>query len=86
MCYLYVAVDRAIRWIYVVTRPLQFAKDVRAFMQRVEEKALFTIRTVLMNKVRSFIDRFMVGGECLPGGYHLFDQECQCRRHGLNFD
>ena len=45
--YLYVAIDRATRWVYLEIRRSQSAKDARAFMKRVEEKAPFKIQTVL---------------------------------------
>ncbi|MEQ4537850.1 MAG: DDE-type integrase/transposase/recombinase [Billgrantia sp.] len=45
--YLYVAIDRATRWVYLEVRRSQSAKDAKAFMKRVEEKAPFTIQTVL---------------------------------------
>ncbi len=36
--YLYVAIDRATRWVYLEIRRSQSAKDARAFMQQVKEK------------------------------------------------
>ncbi|MDI4661942.1 IS481 family transposase [Cobetia sp. BMC6] len=79
--YLYVAIDRATRWVYLEVRSSQTAKDAQAFMKRVEEEAPFTIRTVLTDNGKSFTDRFTVGGEPKPSGHHLFDQECQS--HGI---
>lgn len=37
--YLYVAIDRATRWVYLEVRRSQSAKDARAFMKRVKGKA-----------------------------------------------
>ncbi|WP_275299108.1 DDE-type integrase/transposase/recombinase [Billgrantia kenyensis] len=45
--YLYVAIDRATRWVYLEVRRSQSAKDARAFMKQVEKKAPFKIQTVL---------------------------------------
>lgn len=78
---LYIAIDRAARWVYLEVRSSQSAKDVRAFISRVEEKAPFRIRTVLTDNGKSFTDRFTVGGEGKPSRHHLFDQECQS--HGI---
>ena len=79
--YLYVAIDRATRWVYLEVRSSQSAKDARAFMRRVEEKSPSMIRTVLTDNGKSFIDRFTVGGEHKSSGHHLFDQEYQS--HGI---
>lgn len=46
-----------------------------------EEKAPFTIHTVLTDNGKSFTDRFMRADERTPGGQHLFGQECQV--HGI---
>ena len=79
--YLYVAIDRATRWVYLEVRRSQSAKDARAFMKRVEEKAPFTIQTVLTDNGKSFTDRFTRAGERKPSGRHPFDQMCQT--HGI---
>lgn len=75
--YLYVAIDRATRWVYLEIRSSQSAKDARAFMKQVEEKAPFKIQTVLTDNGKSFTDRFTRAGERKPSGRHPFDQECQ---------
>ncbi|QJQ95216.1 MULTISPECIES: IS481 family transposase [Halomonadaceae] len=79
--YLYVAIDRATRWVYLEIRSSQSAKEARAFMKRVEEKTPFKIQTVLTDNGKSFTDRFTRAGERKPSGRHLFDQECQA--HGI---
>jgi IS30 family transposase len=56
--YLYVAIDRATRWIYLEVRRSQSAKDARAFMKQVEKKAPFKNQTVLTDNGKSFTDRF----------------------------
>ena len=75
--YLYVAIDRATRWVYLEIRPSQSAKDARAFMKQVKEKAPFKVQTVLTDNGKSFTDRFTRAGERKPSGCHPFDQECQ---------
>lgn len=79
--YLYVAIDRATRWVYLEVRSSQSAKDARVFMKRVEEKAPFMIQTVLTDNGKSFTDRFTRAGERKPNGRHPFDQACQA--HGI---
>ena len=75
--YLDVAIDRATRWVYLEIRRSQSAKDARAFMKQVKEKAPFKIQTVLTDNGKSFTDRFTRAGERKPSGNHEFDQECQ---------
>jgi transposase InsO family protein len=75
--YLYVAIDRATRWVYLGGRRSQSAKDARVFMKQVEEKAPFETQTVLTDSGKSFTDRFTRAGERKPSGNHQFDQECQ---------
>ncbi len=79
--YLYVAIDRATRWVYIEVRRSQSAKDSRAFMKRVEKKSPFTLQTVLTDNGKSFTDLFTRAGERKPSGRHPFDQECQA--HGI---
>ena len=66
--YLYVAIDRATRWVYLEVRRSQSAKETKAFMKRVEWKAPFTIQTVLTDNGKSFTDRFTRAGERKPSG------------------
>lgn len=75
--YLYVAIDRATRWVYLEIKNSQSSKDAQAFMTRVEEKAPFKIHTVLTDNGKSFTDRFTRAGERQPSGHHPFDQVCQ---------
>lgn len=75
--YLYVAIDRATRWVYLEIRRSQSAKDARAFLKQVKGKAPFKIQTVLTDNGKSVTDRFTRAGERKPSGNHAFDQECQ---------
>lgn len=75
--YLYVAIDRATRWVYLEVLPSQSAKDAERFMKRVIDKAPFKIQKVLTDNGKSFTDRFTAGGERKPTGNHLFDLVCE---------
>ena len=76
--YLYVAIDRATRWVYLEIRRSQSAKDARAFMKRVEEKDHFKIQTVLTDNDKTFTGRFTrAGGRAQAQRPPPFDQECQ---------
>lgn len=74
--YLYVAIDRATRWVYLEVRCSQATKEAQAFIRQVEQKAPFKIRTVLTDNAKCFTDRFTRVGERKPSGDHAFDQEC----------
>ncbi|TDR52044.1 integrase-like protein [Halomonas ventosae] len=75
--YLYVAIDRATRWVYLEFRCSQSSKDAWAFMKQVEEKTPFKIRIVLTDNAKCFTDGFTRAGERKSSGHHPFDQECQ---------
>lgn len=79
--YLFVAIDRATRWVYVERLPDKSARHAQAFLQRLLKATRFRIRKVLTDNGREFTDRFCAGGERRPTGRHLFDQVC--RRHGI---
>ncbi len=74
--YLFVAIDRATRWVYLEVRSSQSAKDSAAFFHRVIDKASFKVQKVLIDNGKCFTDRFTPGGERKPTGSHLFDKAC----------
>lgn len=71
--YLYVAIDRATRWVYLEVRHSQSAQEARIFMKRVLEKAPFKVQKVLTDNGKSFTDRFTRVSERTPSGQHPFD-------------
>ncbi len=79
--YLFVAIDRASRWVYVEIFPAKTAANARDFLQRLVEKAPFTIDKILTDNGKEFTDRFCATGEREPTGRHRFDQGCA--RHGI---
>lgn len=60
--YLFVAIDRATRWVYLEVRSNQSAKDAEAFFHRVIDKAPFKVQKVLTDNGKCFTDRFTSGG------------------------
>ncbi len=74
--YLFVAIDRATRWVYLEVRSSQSAKDAEGFFHRVIDKAPFKVQKVLTDNGKCFTDRFTSGGERKPTGSHLFDKAC----------
>ena len=79
--YLFVAIDRASRWVYFEVHRTKEAKNAAAFLERLVKKAPFKITKVLTDNGKEFTDRFCATGERQATGRHLFDQTCQ--QHGI---
>lgn len=75
--YLFVAIDRATRWVYLEVRSSQSAKDAEAFFHHVIDKAPFKVQKVLTDNGKCFTDRFTSDGERRPTGHYLFDKACE---------
>ena len=75
--YLFVAIDRATRWVYLEIRKDKSAKSAQAFLKTLLKKAPFKIRKILTDNGKEFTDRFSAAGERQPTGDHPFDQVCQ---------
>ena len=78
--YLFVAIDRATRWVYVERLPDKSAASASGFLERLIEKALFIIGKVLTDNGKEFTDRFCATGERRPTGSHVFDRVCADNR------
>jgi len=74
--YLFVAIDRATRRVFVQVKRSKTAKAARAFLRAVVAACPVRIQKVLTDNGKEFTDRFTVNGERTPTGQHLFDQEC----------
>ena len=74
--YLFAAIDRATRWVYVEILPDKSAQSAQSFLKRLIDKASFTIVKVLTDNGKEFTDRFCVTGERQPTGNHPFDRVC----------
>ena len=74
--YLFVAIDRATRWVYLEILSSKSARNATGFLKRLIEKAPFNITKVLTDNGKEFTDRFVATGERKPTGNHLFDQLC----------
>lgn len=75
--YLFVAIDRATRWVYVAIKPDKSARAAKAFLAALARAAPFRIATLLTDNGKEFTDRFVTAGERTPTGQHAFDQLCQ---------
>ncbi len=78
--YLFAAIDRATRWVYLEVLPAKTATQAKRFLQHLIAKAPFKIEKVLTDNGKEFTDRYCATGELKPTGNHLFDQVCQVHR------
>ena len=60
--YLFVAIDRASRWVYVEMLDAKTAANAAGFLQRLVDKAPFQVQKVLTDNGKEFTDRFCVTG------------------------
>jgi IS30 family transposase len=56
--YLFVAIDRASRWVYVAVKPNKCAHTAKAFFRAVIQAAPFKIQKLLTDNGKEFTDRF----------------------------
>lgn len=75
--YLFVAIDRATRWVFVRVYASKSATNARRFLKELHKAAAFRIRTILTDNGKEFTDRFITRGERTPTGRHQFDQLCE---------
>lgn len=80
--YLFAAIDRATRWVYVEILEDKSATSASAFLKRLIEKAPFTITRILTDNGKEFTDRFCATGERQPTGTHAFDRVCTANHIG----
>jgi len=74
--YLFAAIDRATRWVYLEILADKSAASAQGFLQQLIKVAAFTIEKVLTDNGKEFTDRFCATGEREPTGDHPFDQVC----------
>jgi len=74
--YLFVAIDRATRWVFLKVTASKSANTARRFLKDLIEQAPFKITKVLTDNGKEFTDRFCATGERKPTGKHPFDKAC----------
>ncbi len=74
--YLFVAIDRASRWVYLELKRSKSSKAATSFLSSVVAKAPFKITKLLTDNDKAFTDRFSAAGERKPTGNHVFDKVC----------
>ena len=78
--YLFVAIDRASRWVFIKITATKSAAAASRFLDELVERAPFKISKLLTDNGKEFTDRFCATGERQPTGAHPFDQACQRHR------
>ena len=74
--YLFVAIDRATRWVFVQVKRNKTAANARAFLKALHKACPIRITKVLTDNGKEFTDR-LFAPERAPSGNHEFDRLCQ---------
>ena len=75
--YVFVAIDRATRWVYIAIKNHKTAAAARAFLNALDKAAPFRIRTLLTDNGKEFTDRLFGARAKQASGAHEFDALCQ---------
>jgi transposase InsO family protein len=74
--YLFMAIDRATRWVFVQLRPRKTAAQARAFLQALHRACPVRIHKILTGNGKEFTDRKLGLKDHRATGAHEFDQLC----------
>lgn len=74
--YLFVAIDRATRWVFMRTYRDQSERSSTDFLRRLKLAAPMQIKTILTDNGSQFTDRF-TSKTRKPSGKHVFDLACK---------
>lgn len=81
--YVFVAIERATRFVYVEVVPQRDAKTIAGCLERFVEAFGYPIHTILTDNGSEFTDRFAVDKkdkpDNQPSGNHPFDRLCQAK-------
>ena len=75
--YLFVAIDRATRWVFVAVKPDKTALSAKAFLNALHKACAIKIVKLLTDNGKEFTDRLFASRERGPSGNHEFDQLCK---------
>jgi transposase InsO family protein len=75
--YVFVARDRATRWVYLAVKPNKTAECAQEFLQELIAAFPGKITIILTDNGKEFTDRFCATGERTPTGNHKFDIVCK---------
>ena len=75
--YLFVAIDRATRWVFVQIKGNKTAVNAKAFLKALHKACPIKITRLLTDNGKEFTDRLFASREREPSGNHEFDQLCK---------
>lgn len=75
--YLFVAIDRATRWVFVAIKKDKTAASAGSFLKALHKACPLKIVKLLTDNGKEFTDRLFASRERAPSGNHEFDQLCQ---------
>lgn len=75
--YLFVAIDRATRWVFVQVKPNKTAASAKSFLRALHKACPIKISKLLTDNGKEFTDRLFASRKRNPSGNHEFDQLCQ---------
>ena len=75
--YVFVAIDRATRWVFIALKSHKTAAAARAFLNAVHKAAPFAIKTLLTDNGKEFTDRLFGKRSREATGQHEFDALCE---------
>lgn len=74
--YLFVAIDRATRWVFIRIYKSKTAANARRFLRDLERACPMHIRTILTDNGKEFTDRLFGLRKRVATGKHEFDRLC----------
>ena len=74
--YLFVAIDRATRWVFVRIFKAKTAANARRFLRDLHRACPIRIAKILTDNGKEFTDRLFASRARAPSGAHEFDQLC----------
>ena len=75
--YLFVAIDRATRWVFVAVKADKTAASAKAFLNALHKACVIKIVKLLTDNGKEFTDRLFTSRERGPSGNHEFEQLCK---------
>lgn len=75
--YLFVAIDRATRWVFVAIKSDKTAASAKSFLKALHKACPIRIKRLLTDNGKEFTDRLFASREREPSGGHEFDLLCQ---------
>ena len=75
--YLFVAIERATRWVFVAIKKNKTSASAKAFLSALHKACPLKIQKLLTENGKEFTERLFAPRARQPTGQHEFDQLCQ---------